>query len=95
MDRITPEHIEQTIRSETYHRFPGTTLTVCCLVLRNGFTAVGQSACVDPAMFDAEIGKKLAYDDAKSKVWQLEGYLLAERLDDARRKSDAIRRSEG
>lgn len=60
--------------------FGDTCLTVCCLVLRNGFTVTGESACASPENFDAEIGRKIAYDNARSKIWQLEGYLLKERL---------------
>ena len=63
-----------------YHVFPGTTLTVCCLILENGFTVTGQSAAASPENFDEEIGRKIARADAREKIWQLEGYLLRERL---------------
>ncbi len=56
------------------------TLTFCILTLENGFTVTGESACVSPENFDAEIGKKIAYDNARNKVWMLEGYLLKEKL---------------
>lgn len=55
-------------------------LTFCVLVLKNGFTVTGESACASPENFDAEIGKKIAYDNARNKIWQLEGYLLKENL---------------
>ncbi len=55
-------------------------LTFCVLVLRNGFTVTGESACASPENFDAEIGKKIAYDNAREKIWLLEGYLLKQRL---------------
>ncbi len=74
--RITPQHIEEQIVHSAYHQFPGTTVTVCCLTLRNGYNTVGESACVVPANFDAEIGRKIAYENAKQKIWALEGYLL-------------------
>ena len=57
-------------------------LTFCVLVLRNGFTVTGESACASPENFDAEIGKKIAYANAVQKVWALEGYLLKQRLHD-------------
>jgi hypothetical protein len=60
--------------------FPGTTLTVCALTLRNGFHVVGESAAASPENFDAEIGKKIARDNARSKIWALEGYLLRSKL---------------
>ena len=78
--RITPEHVERCIVRAQYHQFPGTTVTVCCLHLQNGFTVLGESACASPENFDAELGRRIAYDDAKRKIWQLEGYLLRERL---------------
>lgn len=55
-------------------------LTLCVCVLQNGYTVLGQSACADPAVFDASYGRVLAYEDAKSKVWPLLGYVLKEKL---------------
>jgi hypothetical protein len=55
-------------------------LTFCVLVLRNGFTATGESACASPENFDEEIGRKVARANAVSKVWPLEGYALKQRL---------------
>ncbi len=78
--QITPDMIDATIQAEDYHVFPGTTLTVCCLTLRNGFAVTGESAVVRRENFDAEVGRKIAYQNAKDKIWELEGYLLRERL---------------
>ena len=55
-------------------------LTFCVLVLKNGFTVTGESACASPENFDAEIGRKIAYENAREKIWLLEGYLLKEKL---------------
>lgn len=55
-------------------------LTFCVLVLRNGFTVTGESACASPENFDAEIGRKIARANAVSKVWPLMGYELRSRL---------------
>ena len=55
-------------------------LTFCVLVLKNGFTVTGESACASPENFNEEIGKKIAYENARDKIWQLEGYLLKEKL---------------
>lgn len=55
-------------------------LTFCVLVLRNGFTVTGESACASPANFDAELGRKIARENAVNKIWMLEGYLLKDRL---------------
>ena len=78
--RLNPQHIDDTIVSEAFHVFPGTTLTVCMLTLRNGFHVVGESAAASPANFDQEIGRKVARDNARSKIWALEGYLLRSKL---------------
>ena len=78
--RLTPALIDSAIIKEDYHVFPDTTLTVCCLTLKNGFTVTGESAAASPANFDREIGKKVARDNARNKIWQLEGYLLKEKL---------------
>lgn len=59
---------------------PLQTLTFCILTLENGFTVTGESACASPENFDADIGKKIAYDNAREKIWLLEGYLLKEKL---------------
>ena len=55
-------------------------LTICVLVLRNGFTVTGISACASPENFDAAIGYKIARANAVEKVWPLMGYELKQRL---------------
>jgi hypothetical protein len=55
-------------------------LTFCVLVLRNGFTVTGESACASPENFDAEIGRKVARQNAVQKIWPLMGYELKSRL---------------
>ena len=78
--RITPERIDSRIVAEAFHVFPGTTVTVCCLTLANGFNVIGESACADPANFNAELGEKIARVNAREKIWALEGYALRERI---------------
>lgn len=78
--RITPEDIDTAIKSEAYHVFEGTTLTVCCLTLQNGFNVTGESACASPENFNAELGRKIARANAREKIWTLEGYLLKQWL---------------
>ncbi len=65
------------------HTGPLYLLTFCVLVLRNGFTVTGESACASPENFDAEIGRKVARDNAIDKVWPLMGYALKQQLHDA------------
>lgn len=55
-------------------------LSICILVMKNGFTIIGKSAPASAANFNAELGKKLAYEDAIRQLWPLEGYLLREEL---------------
>ena len=55
-------------------------LTFCVLVLRNGFTVTGESACASPENFNSEIGRRIARENAVSKVWPLLGFLLTEKL---------------
>lgn len=78
--RLTPDHIDSQIVAEAYHVFPGTTMTVCALTLRNGFQVIGESAAASPANFDESIGRKISRDNARNKIWALEGYALRNRL---------------
>lgn len=78
--RLTAQDIRDAVVAEDYHVFPGTTTTVCCLTLRNGFTVIGESASADARNFREDIGRRIARDKAQSKVWMLEGYLLRETL---------------
>lgn len=92
--RITPDDIEANIIDEYY--FLGSDhiadkgpvfyakqldlLTFCILVLRNGFTVTGESACASPENFNAELGRKIARQNAVNKVWPLMGYELRSKL---------------
>lgn len=78
--RLSPADIDAVIVEEDYYVFPNTTFTVCLLTLVNGFNVSGYSAAASPENFDVEIGKKVAKDNARSKIWSLEGYLLKQRL---------------
>jgi hypothetical protein len=59
---------------------PLSLLTFCVLVLKNGFTVTGESACASPENFNAEIGRKIARQNAVAKMWPLMGYELRSRL---------------
>lgn len=92
--RVTPADIDASIRSINFFtaaegamdQDPAeldpalSLLTFCVLVLQNGFTVTGESACASPENFDAEIGKKVALANAKQKIWPLLGYALKEKL---------------
>lgn len=55
-------------------------LTFCVLVLKNGFTVTGESACASRENFDKEEGRKIARANAVNKVWPLMGYELRSKL---------------
>ncbi len=78
--RITPQMIDESILAEQYYVFPGTTLTVCALTLKNGYQVVGEGACASPENFDEAIGRKIARENARKKIWGLEGYRLRSEL---------------
>ena len=58
-------------------------LTFCVLVLKNGFTVTGESACASPENFDAELGRKIARKNAVAKIWPLLGFSLKQKLHEA------------
>lgn len=91
--RVTPADIEANIVCETYFTAADgaiktgepyhdslTLLTFCVLVLKNGFTVTGESACASPANFNAELGCKIARQNAVQKIWPLMGYALRDKL---------------
>ena len=78
--RLTLADIDAAIVSESFTVLPSGKAMVCELILRNGFSVSGESACVSKENFNFEIGEKIAREDARKKVWMLEGYALQERL---------------
>lgn len=90
---IKPEDIEAYVKSETFFTAgqaaealglpigdEAKLLTLCVIVLKNGFTVTGESACADSAKFNAEIGMKIARANALNKVWPLMGYVLRSQI---------------
>lgn len=93
--RITPADIEAAIDREHYFtandgirgangiaddRAPERLLTFCVIVMKNGFTVTGESACASPENFDAELGRQIARRNAEAKIWPLLGYELRTKL---------------
>lgn len=74
--RLTPDNIDSTIKSQEYYRVPNTTTTICALILNNNYVIVGKSAAVSMENFDEELGRKIAFDDARDQIWALEGYYM-------------------
>ncbi len=78
MDKLNKEYLDSLIEKTEYvHQC---LLTICTITLKNGFQLVGTSACVSADNFNAEIGENIAYKNAFEKLWELEGYLLKQRI---------------
>lgn len=82
-NKVEASHVQSMSDSLSFkfERIGDSTVTVCCAFLPNGFqVATGESACVDPANYDQELGEKYAKERAVKiagdKIWELEGYLL-------------------
>lgn len=75
---------DQTIRHAV------TTMTLCVVIAKNGYVVIGKSAPASPENFNAELGRKLALDDAKRQLWPLMGFALKERLATMKRLDDDI-----
>ncbi len=79
-NKVTKEYIESKIKGVTFTLLPNKRTTVAQITLENGFTVEGQSACVSLENYNKELGEQIAFDNAFEKVWELEGYLLAQEL---------------
>lgn len=55
-------------------------LSLCILVMRNGFVVVGKSAPASPENFNEDLGRKFAYEDAVRQLWPLMGFALRHHL---------------
>ena len=85
--KLTLQHVEATVASQQFLLVDGGRMTICVLTLRNGFQVTGQSACVDLANFNQQKGESVARENALNRVWELEGYLLRERMMQEQRAS--------
>ena len=81
MNKITKEFLESEIISVEYNRLQGT-LTHCAITTKSGFVFTGESACVDPNNFDAELGEKFAYEQALDQMWMPYGFWLYQKMHD-------------
>ena len=81
--RLTPESIDAVIVDESYTVLPSGKVMVCELTLANGFTVRGEAATVSKENFNEEIGRKISRANARDKVWEVEGYLLQQKLHEA------------
>jgi hypothetical protein len=77
---VTKEDILAKIVSETYTILPSGKVMVCELMLKNGFSVRGEAAVVSKINFNEAIGRSISKENAINSIWQLEGYLLQEKL---------------
>lgn len=77
------EYLTSLITEEKYIKIADNTM-LCCITLKNGFVLVGQSSCILAENFDEGIGKRVAYENAFNKIWELEGYLVKQHLYDTK-----------
>ena len=85
---LTLEDIEAVIESEKYE-FPSGGMTICILTLKNGARVIGVNyGAIDKGNQDWNLGRKNAREQAIEKVWELEGYLLRQRLSEVRETQD-------
>lgn len=86
--RLSPEDIDNAIQSVQCDVLPGTRTTVCTITLQNGFTTTGiNNGPVSAENFDTVLGRQLAIDKARDAIWPLEGYLLAQRLYEEKKRA--------
>jgi hypothetical protein len=78
--RLKPEDIDAVIVGTTYTKLPSEKVLVCELTLRNKYTVRGESAVVSIANYRQEVGERISKERAYAKIWELEGYLLQQRL---------------
>ena len=81
MNKITKEFLESEIIAVEYKRL-SERLTHCTITVKNGFQFTGESACVDPAAYNEDIGNKIAYNNAFDKMWMPYGFWLRQKMHD-------------
>ena len=77
--RLTPTLIDDKIKLKEFFKLSDV-LTICVITLTNGFVVTGEGACTSPENYNKEIGEDIAFNNARDKIWQLEGYLLKQEL---------------
>lgn len=72
MKKITVEEINGLINDTEY--FTKDTMTYCRITMKCKYVFTGESACMNPADFNKEIGEKVAYQNAFNKIWSHLGF---------------------
>lgn len=79
-ERVKPSQIDSKIKRVEFHVFPNSYMTVCNITLENNFSVIGSCACAHPKNFNEQIGRDESFINARTKIWELEGYLLKQKL---------------
>ena len=66
---VKPEIVDSMIDRKEFWRVPGTAMTVCCIVLKNGFTVIGTASCVDARNYNEELSKELSFSKARDEIF--------------------------
>ena len=77
-ENVSPEHLK-----------PLSVMTMCVMVMRNGFMVIGKSAPASAGNYDRDLGKQYAYEDAIRQLWPLMGFSLRDRLYELEASRDA------
>lgn len=72
---LNDKYIDSIIDEKMFHVFPGTTTTVCCVKVKNGFCFTGTASCVDADMYLKSVGEFMSYEKAKQKIAEMVAYL--------------------
>lgn len=82
---VTKEHLDGLVsQSNVEYAVFGNKLTVAVITLPTNFKVTGEASCVDANNFDKALGEKYALENATEKLWELEGYLLANKLHESK-----------
>lgn len=78
--RVGRDDVRAEIKEIQYYRFPDSVVTVCCITTRNGFYVVGKSMCQHPSMFNEELGRTFAKEDAEEQILEHLVYQMKQRI---------------
>lgn len=78
-NKVLAGDIHNKIKATSYTLLPDGRTTICQVTLENGFTVIGTSACLVKEEYNQALGEKYSFEKAIDNIWELEGYLLAEK----------------
>lgn len=68
---ITNEMVDALIERTEFWKVPGLPMTVCCLVLKNGYAVTDSASCMNAENYNEELQKKLSYSKARDHIFKL------------------------